>query len=348
MISRKEKNKLYLELWDAFHGRGCPVCACVNAKTTEQVRAALVTETGEKNLGLCVSHTALMAAGNDEYGCRTALRFIREVERWLIEEVNRIERRPDVRTLVKTYFAGNAGHPPWPSSSGCAACRYQRRSEKKTLDLLLDALTDPDFDRSFRESDGLCFHHLFLLNRLYPGKPSVAAVLKTQLRKLEDLRDAISPHRFQPERMGLPADPKAWERLKVLLGEPPGDPEEEGDDSLPGSGAPTDPPFEEALPAEADAVEDSDWNNEVFEREKLRRSIVVLQKRLNEESSRAASLHYCYWKAVKDNKTLQMNLAAAEALARSLLGQVAQLREEILLLQSHRDSTQGRGSHRAD
>jgi len=344
MISRKEKNKLYLELWDAFHGRGCPVCACVNARTTEQVRAALVTESGEKDIGLCVSHTALMAAGNDEYGCRTALRFIRHVERWLREEVNRSERRPDARTLVKTFFAGNAGHPPWTSSSGCAACCYQRRSEKKTLDLLLDALTDPDFDRSFRESDGLCFHHLFLLNRLYPGKPIVAAVLKTQLRKLEDLRDAISPHRFQPERMGLPADPKAWERLKVLLGEPPGDPGEEGDDSFPGLGIPTDPQVEEALPAEADAVEDRDWNNEVFEREKLRRSIGVLQKRINEESSRAASLHYCYWKAVKDNKTLQMNLAGAQALASSLQGQVTRLREE--LLQSQENSAQGQGARR--
>lgn len=344
MISRKEKNKHYLELWDAFHGKGCPVCACVNAGTTEQVRTARVAESGEKDLGLCVSHTALMAAGNDEYGCRTALRFIRDVERWLRGEVNRNERRPDTRTLVKTFFAGNAGRPPWPSSSGCAACRYQRRSEKKILDLLLDALTDPDFDRSFRESDGLCFHHLFLLNRLYPGKPVAAAVLKTQLRKLEDLRDAISPHRFQPERMGLPADPKAWERLKVLLGEPPGDPGEEGDDSFPGLGIPTDPPFEDALPADADAVEDRDWNNEIFEKEKLRRSIVVLQKRLNEESSRAAALHYSYFKAVEDNKTLQMNLAGAEALARSLEEQVARLRVEIL--QSQGKSAQGQGARR--
>ncbi|GEM_PF-5611741 len=346
MIGRRERNKLYLELWDAFHREGCPVCTCVDAATIGQVRAALDRASGQQGPRLCIAHTARMAAGDDGYGCTAVLGFIRDAGEWLRAQIDRARHRSDARALVDRLRRVADRHPAGGPSSDCMACRAERARENLILAFLPEALTDPDFDRSFRESDGLCFHHLFLLSRLTPSKPTVTAVLQTQLRKIEDLRDAIAPHRFQPERMGPPADPAAWERARRLLRRPPADPGAEGGEPLAGADAAPDCLAEAARAGETEAGGDPAVDADGFEKEKWRRSRAMLQEQLQRESSRAAALHYRYFKALEDNRTLQMHLAGAQAQARSLEEQVARLKEELLSCRSQsgsrRESDSGR------
>jgi len=240
------------------------------------------------------------------------MRFVHEVESWLKKTLNGGKRPFDPRRFVNIFTAPGDRRPPWAPSWRCDACCFQRPYEKRVLTVLLDALTDLDFDRSFRESDGLCFHHIFHLSRLYPGRAVVSAVLKTQLRKLEDLRNAVSPHHFQQERTALPADPAAWERVLLLLGaeaERREYPEAEPS-SLTGSEAAG---FSEApAAAEMDDHEDG-LDSEQFEKEKWRRAMNIMRKRLSEENTRATALHYRLWKALENNKILKMRLVGANA-----------------------------------
>ena len=155
MIGRRERNKLYLDLWDAFHREGCPVCTCVDAGTIGQVRAALERASGKQPPRLCIVHTARMAAGDDDRGCAAVVRFIRDAEDWIKEQISRERKPPGVRVLVKRFRGAVDGNPFGSPLPDCMACRVQRGLEKKILTLLPEALTDPDFDRSFRESDGL-------------------------------------------------------------------------------------------------------------------------------------------------------------------------------------------------
>lgn len=329
MGGRGERDRLQLELWDAFHRKGCPVCSAVDAVTDGPIREGLRSASGRQAFRLCMAHTARMAAGDDDCGCAAAIRFIRDAEDWIREQINGEGKRPGVRFLVSRFRGAGARHPFGPSSSDCPACRFQLRQERKILSLFLETLADPDFDRAFRDSEGLCFRHLLLLHRLHPGGPSLPGILRTQLGKLEGLRTAITPHRFEPGRMGPPADPAAWERVKRLLGHAPAEPGEEGHEPPAGEDRAATGLSEPMRPAGAGAAGDRAVEAGALETEKRRHSMLTLQKQLEAESSRAAALHYRYFKAVEDNRTLQMHLAGAQALARSLEEQVARLKEEL-------------------
>lgn len=112
MIGKRERNRLLLELWDAFHRKGCPVCGC----------------------------------GGD-----AALRFLRRVETRLREVLERRRGRPGALGFVKTVLTGRDGPCPETDPSSCSACRLERREERKTLAVVVDALSDPDFHRAFRD-----------------------------------------------------------------------------------------------------------------------------------------------------------------------------------------------------
>jgi hypothetical protein len=52
---------------------------------------------------------------------------------------------------VKTVLTGRDGPCPETDPSSCSACRLERREERKTLAVVVDALSDPDFHRAFRD-----------------------------------------------------------------------------------------------------------------------------------------------------------------------------------------------------
>jgi len=347
MIGQRERNRCYLELWDAFHLKGCPVCDCIGKRVMRRVRETLDGAPGKNAPPLCAYHTRVLAAGHDEYGSIAALRFIRRAEDWIRDSLERNKGGNSVLGLMRTAFASREAPCMETAPSKCFACRLERHQQRSMLTVLIEALPDSDFHRAFQESDGLCVRHLCALSQRFSGKEAVDTVLQEQIRQLEELRDAFVPSRFHPDQAGIPADPVAWERLFTLLGEETGKIEDLEAKSISASGEEKCSPSDVSVVEESDSVDDGP-DAEPFEKAKWLRARDALQRRLSEESSRAAALHYRYWKAIEDNKTLQMNLAGAEALARSLQRQVAQLREELLLLQSQRDSTQGRGTHRAN
>lgn len=85
-----------------------------------------------------------------------------------------------------------------------------------------------------------------------------------------------------------------------------------------------------------------DWLRAQIDRARHRYDARALVDRLR----RAAARHYRCVKALEDNKTLQMHLAGAHALARSLEEQAARLKEELLSCRSQsgpwRESDSGR------
>jgi hypothetical protein len=325
MIGQRERNRCHLELWDAFHLKGCPVCDCIGNRVMRRVRETLDGAPGKNAPPLCAYHTRVLAAGHDEYGSAAALRFIRRVEALILDALDSHKERPGVLGLVKTVFTGREMPHMETELKNCFACRLEGHEERKTLAVLLDALTDPDFHRAFRESDGLCMRHLCGLSHRFSGRAVADMILREQLRKLEELRDAFAASRFRPNLAGIPDDPAAWERFFMLMGKQTEQSLDVETESMPTSGEGAG-----SLPSvTADEPNDLDDGPDAarFEKEKWRRARETLQRRLNEESTRAAALHYRYWKTMEDNKTLQMNLAGARAMARSLQEQVDRLKE---------------------
>jgi|WetSurMetagenome_2_1015567.scaffolds.fasta_scaffold117327_3 hypothetical protein len=337
MIGQRERNRCYLELWDAFHLKGCPVCDCIGKRVMRRVRETLEGAPGKNALPLCVYHTRVLAAGHDECGSIAALRFIRRAEDWIRDSLERNKGGNGVLGLMKTAFAGRKAPCMETAPSKCFACRLERHQQRSILTVLVEALPDSDFHRAFQESDGLCVRHLCALSRRFSGKGAIDTVLQEQIRQLEELRDAFVPSRFQPDRAGIPADPVAWERLFTLLGEETGKIEDLEVKSILASGEEKCSPSDVSVVKEPDSVDDGP-DAEPFEKAKWLRARDVLQRRLSEESSRAAALHYRYWKAMEDNKTLQMNLAGVQALVRSLQTQVDRLKEELALQRPQRVS----------
>ncbi len=347
MISKKERYKLYIDLWDRLHRKGCPVCNLVNEKIEERLRESIHRDSSDRASPLCVHHTRWMAAKNDESGLLFTVRFVRDVEDWIRKTLERDQRLPGPRRFFNLWTKGGDHRPPWYPSSRCDACRLQKSYERSIIAVLLDALTDPDFDRVFRESEGLCLHHLFHIDRVFPGRGGVSAVLEMQLRKLEDLRNAVSPHHFQPDRTAPPADPAAWKQVLSMLGT---DPEDDGYRDLESSAVSV-PESSEITETPAGAISDDPGDRldlEPFEKEKWRRAMRSMQKRLSEENTRATSLHYRLWKALEENKALRLNLAGSEARSRFLEERLAKMKEENDEEKSRVETSQGKNTLHTD
>lgn len=332
MIPKKERYKLYIDLWDRLHRKGCPVCNLVNEKIEESLRESIHTDASDRASPLCVYHTRRMAAKNDESGLHLTVRFVREVEAWIRKTLEKDKRLTGVRRFVNGWTKADR-RPSWHPSSRCDACRLQKSYERSIITVLLDALTDPDFDRSFRASDGLCLPHFFYIDRVFSGRGGVTAIFEMQLRKLEDLRNTVSPHHFQPDRMAPPADPAAWEKVLSLLGT---DLEEHGYLDVEPSVVSVSESSEIAETPAGTAMDDSEdrLDSEQFEKEKWRRAMHSMQKRLSEENTRATSLRYRLWKALEENKILEMKLAGANARIKMSGEMIDRLKKENEFLKS--------------
>ncbi len=292
---QKSKFISYFDLRDSFQQPGCPICALVEKQSYRFLDGLLyerVNDTGtreglRKSYGFCNWHAwKSLEASN----CALGLGIIYE------DILNRVEKRlediheqlprhfgiPFLRRLFKAKKGGKQKvflRPIHP----CPACQNVASFEKVYLETLLDYIFEPDFERQFILSSGICFAHLSVAINRFPRHKNLQALIKMQIEKFERLRKEVSEfvrkqdYNFRDETWG--AESNSWKRALEMVA---GKREIFGShmERLPIGSEESMPP---SIPQEALAEEKSLTPNEVieglkFENEKLRRKIEELQE----------------------------------------------------------------------
>lgn len=218
----------------------------------------------------------------------------------------------------------------------CPACALGRQAEASYLFGMLRFIEDPQFERAFDASAGLCLPHFLRLAEGYPSHPNLEIVARRSEQKWKELQDRLrrfaAKHSYTASEGFTEEESRSWRLAAEMLAggrgvfanelhqAPPSSgrsaaahvfPSRRPDPSLGNSGHPVDPRFEA---------------------EKLKLRVEELRSQLFEAASEASSLHYRYWQALEKIKELERDLTAARAGARMGELLVEKLRDEVACL----------------
>ncbi len=348
----------FFRLIDACDGPGCPVCRCLVADTRQYLDSLLYEQVNDPETrsrlraswGFCNWHAWMLREASDpafgsaiiyEDMVRVAIRrFERLIGRevggggrfvgWLRALVGR-RRLP---LLVELYRRRPM----------CPACGQAADSEGRYIDVVLRFVDDPQFDRAYRKSDGLCMPHALHALDVGRGRGAAALLLSRTLPKWtalrKDLEEFVSKHDYRNREPFTEAEGTAYVRaFEALTGTPglfPSYRRRQVSRSV------RRPPAPSMLSEGAGVAGESDA---AFERAKLELSIKELSKQLSEATSRAAALHYRLAQVVEDRNALEMNLSGERGANELSQRVIAELRREVEQLKADAAQVdQGRAS----
>ncbi|MFQ5801835.1 MAG: DUF6062 family protein [Candidatus Methylomirabilales bacterium] len=353
-LKRPTKFIAYFDLRDACGEDGCPICTLLlkwSVRTMDHFMYERVTDPGCReellaSRGFCNWH-AWMLPKSHHSGSGTAVihEHLLKKELEVLEGLRRSHKVTFGWRRILCRLAGTEWEPPAVKrrrqKAPCPVCTGARISDEIYLKTCLEFLPDFEFRRAFEKSSGLCLPHVYLAISTQPNHSNLPELLKLQAAKIEVVRAELSAfirkqdYRFRGELVG--EEGSAWLRsIELLAGKA-------------GVFGPDRPRI--ALMARAPAVvcevarpeatmsegrQELHQENEHlrFENEKLRRRGDEITRQWNEESSRAASLHFQVYELAKEKQILEFNLAGARGESKGWEGVVSRLREEIAALQA--------------
>ncbi len=333
----------FFRLIEACGQEGCPVCRCLredgfrylDALMYEQVNDPGTRAALQASWGFCnwhawmlkeIPNSGLGAAIIYEDLLRTVLarlkRLFIKIDRGKLKVgwVSRLLRRSPRIPLLKARRR----------KADCLICRSSRSSEGYYLQAILDFEGDPEFDRAFNRSWGVCLPHLLHLVELGRDYPRLEPVLKkveTKWRQLQDeLKRFIDKHDYRATEAFTEEEARSWRQAVEMLTGAPGLFGNELHSGRPAGAALQPAPM---IPPDSPPTSTPDPETLQFEKEKLELRLKELTDQFSEVSSRAAALHYRLWQVLEDRKVLEMNLSGERASAAMLERVVAELRQEI-------------------
>jgi hypothetical protein len=346
----------FFRLIDACAAPGCPVCRCLTADSRHYLESLLHEHVNDPaargrlhaSWGFCNWHAWMLpeapAPGlGSAILCEDLLRVL----------VRRFEGRAS--RLVRSGLGG-LGWPRWlggrPRRSLlaalhrrraiCSACGHMARAEQRYVGMTLQYVDDPQFDRAYRRSHGLCVPHTLQALEIGAGSAGaeqlVARTLPRWAELRRDLEQLVSKHDCRNTVPFTEAEGAACVRaLEVLTGAPGvfGNDVRAGDRPVRARQT-----VDARLGGPAEGVE----SDPGFERARLELRVKELTEQLNEASSRAAALHYRLAQVAEDRNVLELNVSgerAANELSRRL---IAQLREEIARLRAELSELRSAGT----
>jgi uncharacterized small protein (DUF1192 family) len=349
----------FFRLIDACHDAGCPVCRCLAAETRQYLETLLYERVNDPvtrarlytSWGFCNWHAWMLRETSDPaFGsailCEDLLRVLmRRFERSAGHDAT---RRPGLLNRLRALL-GRARVPGIVQAHRrrvqCPACSQLDGAEERYLETALRSIQDPQFDRAYRQSQGLCLPHALRALEIGPGGAVVHELLARTLPKWAELRrdlaGFVGKHDYRNREPYTEAEGTAYLRaVEALTGSPglfPSDMRRETGSARRGAAAPLEP-IGRHESTETDAG---------FEHAKLELRVKELTEQLSEASSRAAALHYRLSQVAEDRNTLELNLSGERAA--NQLGQrvIAELRAEIERLRAEQsrigDGATGRG-----
>ncbi|HEV8306112.1 MAG TPA: DUF6062 family protein [Methylomirabilota bacterium] len=201
---RPSKFIAYFHLLDACGKPRCPVCRCLHETTFraldgllyEQVtdpatrgildrswgfcawHAWMSTEVGNAGLGIAIIYQDLLGRLRDRLnGTQRELRESPVLGVWR----RLFGRRPSVGFLRARA-----------TRRRCPLCEMVGSAETGYLQTLLDHIQDPDFDRAYARSTGVCLPHLTLALARFPRHAGAVLLLGQALRRLDRLAEHLA------------------------------------------------------------------------------------------------------------------------------------------------------------
>ena len=230
-----EKYIAYFRLVDACDGPGCPVCSYLEADSRRQLSIlfdAHVTDVATRqrlraSWGLCNWHTWMV---HDTRATATGVAIVSEDLLRVCQQRMAARAGPRGRPLARLLGwlrspRGQASPRPvveYRARPRCALCAQLRLTEAHCLDAVLRFVHDPDFDRAYRRSAGLCVPHL--LGAVERGSGAgVATIVERTLAKWQTLRDNlerfVAKHEYRSAETISPEETRSHElALEILAG----------------------------------------------------------------------------------------------------------------------------------
>ncbi|MBI4589918.1 MAG: hypothetical protein HY725_13870 [Candidatus Rokubacteria bacterium] len=345
----------FFRLIEACAHEGCPVCRCLREDAVQYLDALLyerVNDPGTRAAlrasgGFCnwhawltrdILHSGLGTGIISEDLLGGALGRLRR-------QLVRVQRGPlSVGWLHRLFgrFPRLSFLTHWRRKAICPACRSAREAEASYLLAVLEFTGDPQFDRAFERSPGLCLPHVLRLVALGPSHARLETVLErvaTKWQRLQaELKGFVAKHDYRTTEPFTDDEAKSWTLAIELLAGAPGI----FGNELHGDGSPAaEPLIGPQVLLDRSPVSQSDPETLRFEKEKLELRVKELTDQFSEVSSRAAALHYRLWEVLEDRKALEMNLSGEQASSRLWERKVEELQKQIDRLREQ--ASRGRG-----
>jgi hypothetical protein len=237
MADRRESKFIgFFRLVDACDGAGCPICRCLVADARhylERLLYELVTDPGTRrqlraSWGFCNWHASLLRETPDPAFGSAILS--EDLLRLVME---RFERR-------SSPGPGGRGIPGWLARLGwrgrepivvrlyrrrrtCPGCRQLALSEAGYVRTMIQFIDDPELDRAYWRSQGLCVPHALGVLEAGAGGAGALRVLSRTLEKWaglrRDLQGFVAKHDHRNRRPFTEAEADAHLRaLETLTG----------------------------------------------------------------------------------------------------------------------------------
>jgi len=330
----------FFRLIDACQGAGCPVCRCLAADTRHYLDTLLYERVNDPETrarlhaswGFCNWHAGMLRETSDPaFGsailCEDLLRVLmRRFERSARRDA---ARGPGPWQRVRALF----GRPRIPAivqvhrrRAPCPACARLAEAEERYVDIVLRFGQDPQFERAYRKSQGLCVPHALCALDLEAGGAAAHELLTRTLPKWAELRrdlaGFVGKHDYRNREPYTEAEGGAYLRaIETLTGTPGLFP----NDLRRGMRPTLRRPARITLPAQQESAK----ANAAFEHAKLELRIKELTEQLGEASSRAAALHYRLAQVAEDRNTLELNLSGERAANQLADRAIVELRAEL-------------------
>ncbi len=336
----------FFRLVDACDQPGCPVCRCLTADATQYLEALIYEQVNDPDTrrrlhasrGFCNWHAwMLRQTSNPAFG---AAIIYEDLLRMVIRRFERRAARPPREAgRLSRWLRRLSGRPERPGldksygrRASCPACQAAAAAEERYLVTTLRFFDDPQFDRAYRRSAGLCVPHV--LRALEVGGDTaesrllVARTLPKWAELRRDLADFVSKHDYQNRVPFTEAEATAYLRaFEALAGAAGVFGNEVHEVARPA-------PRRSGRGADGTGATPGHEQDPAFERAKLELRVEELTNQLNEASSRAAALHYRLAQVAEDRNVLEVNVSgerAANELSQQVIGQ---LRMEVERLQA--------------
>jgi hypothetical protein len=328
----------FFRLIDACKSAGCPVCRCLEADTRHYLDTLLYEHVNDPETrarlraswGFCNWHAWMLretpdsAFGSAILGEDLLRVLMRRFERSALREGTRGPR--SWRRLLALF--GRLPVPPivhiHRRRPPCPACSRLAEAEAQYVATVLRFVQDPQFERAYRKSQGLCVPHALRALDIGGGGPAVHELLVRTLAKWAELRrdlaGFVGKHEYRNREPYTQAEGSAHLRaMETLTGRPGLFPNDlrRGLEPAARRAAPITPPVQSVEPDSG------------FEHAKLELRVQELTEQLGEESSRAAALHYRLAQVAEDRNTLELNLAGERAANQLAQRAIAELRAEL-------------------
>ncbi len=345
----------FFRLVDACDRPGCPVCRCLLADARQYLDSLLyerVNDPGTRrrlhaSWGFCNWHAWMLREVSDpafgsalmyedflraaiERFQRTAHQLVKS-RRGLLAWFRRLGRRARRSLLAEVYGR----------RANCPGCGLIAEAETHYVWIALQFLDDPQFDRAYRRSQGLCVPHAVHALQLGAGTGEAQQLISRTLPKWaelrRDLQGFVDKHDYLKRHPFTEAESTAYLRaIEVLTGARGlfGSDLRAGARVVRGVGGSD---TTSARPP-GRTTEDAD-----FERAKLELRVEELTDQLSEASSRAAALRDRLSQVAEHRNVPELNVAgerAADELAQRL---IAELRAEVGRLRAELEAARSAG-----